>query len=123
MKGKANKTGINAYKKNQEHSVSPLQKILYVMEVAVRSAQRRDGERLKKILQVLRSGLNYSKYPEVAIGLERLYVYCDQMVEEENFKEALRVLVTLKRTWMESEKFSKAPMLPEDGGKDPREST
>jgi len=115
-KTKSTKAGIQAYQKVKEQSVSPLDKVLYVTEVAIRAAQGQDGERLKKVLLVLRNGLNFEKYPDIAIGLERLYVYCEQMVDDGDYREALRVLVTLKRSWLESERFSNPPMASEAEG-------
>ncbi len=91
---------LKAYKGTQAESLTPLEKILIVTEKGIRAAQAHDSVRVSKVLTVLRSALDYNKCPEIAMGLDRLYVYAEKGVEQQNFTEVIRVLISLKKSWI-----------------------
>ncbi len=60
-----------------------------------------------KGLVELISSLNFD-YEEVALGLFRLYQYCQDKIRLEEFDEAVTILQGLRDAWMESWKKNKS---------------
>ncbi|MDP0499582.1 MAG: hypothetical protein Q7P63_05730 [Verrucomicrobiota bacterium JB022] len=93
-----------AYQKVQATASTPMERLRHVTRRALEHCTHQETEQALIGLQHLRSGLDYQKAPEVALGLNRIYDYCDTAVREGDWGEAIRMLAGLDTIWDQLEK-------------------
>ncbi len=97
-----------SYYRNQEYrqqdvmGASPMRLIVMAYDLAIRSCDQKDFEKAVKTIGVLRDALNFD-YPEVSMGLFRLYQWCLDCIRGGDFETAGRTLRDLRAAWQESE--------------------
>ena len=96
---------LNSYLKNQILSLSPMQLLVKVYDVAIIGCKSKDMNKASKALVELISGLRF-EYEEISVGLFRLYQYCLDEIKKENYDIPLKVLTELRNTWVEIDKQS-----------------
>lgn len=89
---------VNAYLNTQVTSATPEQLLLMVYDVAIVNCQNKNPEKVHKAITELISSLNF-EYQDIALGLFRLYQYCQELVRKRNFEEAGSILKELRDTW------------------------
>jgi len=92
---------LNVYLKNQILSMSPMQLLLKVYDVAILGCKTKDVEKVGKALVELIAGLKF-EYEEISVGLFRLYQYCLDETKKGNFDVPLEILLSLRATWQET---------------------
>ena len=63
------------YRQQDVMGASPLRLVIMAYDLAIQSCEVKDFEKATKAISVLRDALNFD-YPEVAVGLFRLYQWC-----------------------------------------------
>ena len=94
---------LNAYLKNQIYSMSPMQLLMKVYDVAILGCKTKDSEKVGKALVELIAGLKF-EYEEISVGLFRLYQYCLDETKKGRFDIPLEILLSLRETWLEAAK-------------------
>lgn len=95
-------SALAAYQQARHAALSPRERILYVLQIATEATEAREWEKARKAIAALRGALDYSAGPEIALGLERLYTYCDRCLRAQDQAEALRVLASLTTSWKQA---------------------
>ncbi|KAF0096165.1 MAG: hypothetical protein E1N59_132 [Puniceicoccaceae bacterium 5H] len=81
-----------------------MERLRHVTRRALEHCTKQEKEQTLVGLQHLRNGLDYQRMPEIALGLGRIYQYCETAVQEENWGEAVRMLAGLDAIWDQLEK-------------------
>ncbi len=80
--------------------MSRIERLLLTYDIAVTAANEGDAPRLMKALAVLRGALCFDQNPDIAMGLMRLFRFCENAVEERQaFHEAAQILFALREAW------------------------
>ena len=90
-----------AYQKEQLMSLSPVEVIRKLYDVAIQAAKKRNDPLAQKALNELIVGLNFD-YGDIPVGLFRLYRYCKDQVRAGKRNEAIMVLEELRSTWIQA---------------------
>jgi flagellin-specific chaperone FliS len=99
----------SAYYRNQEYrqqdvmGASPMRLIDMAYDLAIRACERKDFEKAVKTIGGLRDALNFD-YPEISLGLYRLYQWCLDCIRSGDYMSASKTLQELRAAWKESEK-------------------
>lgn len=101
MNSFANNRRINQYVTNDILNASPEQLIMKVYDFAIINCQKHNMVKTNEALQVLINALNFDKQEakEIAVGLLRIYTYCQHEMRKKNYEIVHRVLSELKETW------------------------
>jgi flagellin-specific chaperone FliS len=112
----------STYYRNQEYrqqdvmGASPMRLIDMAYDLAIRACERKDFEKAVKTIGGLRDALNFD-YPEISLGLYRLYQWCLDCIRSGDYLSASKTLQELRAAWKESEKNLAQPekeMIPSD---------
>lgn len=109
MPATAPSTALKAYNRARGAALSPQERILYVLDTALQAIESADTARVHKALALLRQSLDYDAAPEIALGLERLYAYCDRTLDQGERDEARRVLRSLRSFWQGPNEVTRPP--------------
>jgi flagellin-specific chaperone FliS len=99
----------STYYRNQEYrqqdvmGASPMRLIDMAYDLAIRACERKDFEKAVKTIGGLRDALNFD-YPEISLGLYRLYQWCLDCIRSGDYLSASKTLQELRAAWKESEK-------------------
>lgn len=93
----------NEYRNQDVMGASPIHLVVMAYDLAIRSCEVKDFEKATKAISVLRDALNFD-YPEVSVGLFRLYQWCLDSLRKDDYDSAIKVLSELRDAWRESEK-------------------
>jgi len=94
-----------AYKKYQQQDVmnaSPLRLVIMTYDMAIRACEQKDFAKATKTISALRDALDLD-YPEVAVGLFRLYQWCLECIRKNDYASALTTLTELRGAWAATE--------------------
>lgn len=97
-------SATSRYRKEDSMNLSPVQVIARVYDVAILAIKKNDKDLARRAINELISALNFD-YPEVSLGLFKLYDYCKTMLREGKNEEALNVLQELRSAWVEAFKL------------------
>lgn len=99
------------YRRNQLVGMTPMERLLLLYNMAIAAANEGDADRLLRALAVLRASLRFDEHTQVALGLLRLYRYCEHAVRTRGaFDEAVHILDGLRQAWQMAEPRQAAPM-------------
>jgi flagellin-specific chaperone FliS len=103
-------TGYRNYEYRQQDvmGASPMRLIVMAYDLAIRSCEQKDFEKAVKTIGVLRDSLNFD-YPEVSVGLFRLYQWCLECIRQGDYASAANTLRELRTAWQESEQLLVKP--------------
>ncbi|MBP7690312.1 MAG: flagellar protein FliS [Anaerolineales bacterium] len=94
---------MQEYRQQEVMGASPLRLVVLTYDVAIQACEQKDNARAYKAISLLRDSLNFD-YPEVSIGLFRLYQWCLDCIRQGDFAEASKTLRGLREAWNTVEK-------------------
>jgi len=90
------------YRKQDVLGASPVHLVVMAYDLAIRACEQSDFEKSVKVIGLLRDALDFD-YPEVSMGLFRLYQWCLDCIRQNDFSSALGVLRELRSAWRQVE--------------------
>ncbi len=104
------KNRLNQYLLKEILDSTPEQIILKIYDYAIVHCIKQDLVRTNKAIQELINALRFDdeNAKEIAIGLLRLYQYCQVQMRQQNYSIVQKILTELRDTWTEAIKNSKA---------------
>ncbi|HEX2998061.1 MAG TPA: flagellar export chaperone FliS [Anaerolineales bacterium] len=93
------------YKKYQQQDVmnaSPLHLVIMTYDLAIRACEQQDFAKAIKTISALRDTLDLD-YPDVAVGLFRLYQWCLDCIRKGDYASAITTLTELRGAWAATE--------------------
>lgn len=90
------------YRTNEVMGASPLQLVIMAYDVAIRACHTQDFEKSTRAISLLRDALNFD-YPEVALGLFRIYQWCLDCLRQGDYESAAKSLIELRNAWKATE--------------------
>ncbi|PKO15727.1 MAG: hypothetical protein CVU39_09395 [Chloroflexi bacterium HGW-Chloroflexi-10] len=91
------------YRNQDVMGASPIRLVVMAYDLAIRACEAQDFAKSTKAISVLRDALNFD-YPEVSVGLFRLYQWCLDSIRKGDYDVALKTLSELRDAWRETEK-------------------
>lgn len=92
----------NKYKQQDVMSASPLRLVIMTYDLAIRACEQHDFEKAIKTISALRDTLDMD-YPDVALGLFRLYQWCLDCIRNNDYGSAIATLTELRSAWAATE--------------------
>jgi flagellin-specific chaperone FliS len=92
----------NEYRQQDVLGASPVHLVVMAYDVAIRACEQNDYEKAVKTIGLLRDALDFD-YPEVAMGLFRIYQWCLDCIRKNDFTSALGTLRELRGAWRQAE--------------------
>jgi flagellin-specific chaperone FliS len=102
------------YKKYQQQDVmnaSPLRLVIMTYDLAIRSCEQQDFAKATKAISALRDALDLD-YPDVAMGLFRLYQWCLDCIRKNDYASAITTLSELRSAWAATEQTLTTRQIP-----------
>jgi flagellin-specific chaperone FliS len=102
------------YKKYQQQDVmnaSPLRLVIMTYDLAIRACEQQDFAKATKTISALRDALDLD-YPDVAVGLFRLYQWCLECIRKNDYASAMITLTELRGAWAATEQTIAARQTP-----------
>jgi flagellar secretion chaperone FliS len=92
---------LNPYLVKEIMEATPQQLIIKVYDFAVVNCQRQNIEKTNRAIQELINSLRFEDpgAREIAIGLLKLYQYCQEEMRNRNYDIVLKILTELRETW------------------------
>ena len=103
-----------SYRKYQQQDVmnaSPLRLVIMTYDLAIRACEAKDFAKATKTISALRDTLDL-EYPDVSVGLFRLYQWCLDCIRKNDYASAINTLTELRGAWAETEKTIAARQSP-----------
>jgi flagellin-specific chaperone FliS len=92
----------NKYKQQDVMSASPLRLVIMTYDLAIRACEQQDFVKAIKTISALRDTLDLD-YPDVALGLFRLYQWCLDCIRKGDYASAITTLSELRSAWAATE--------------------
>jgi flagellin-specific chaperone FliS len=92
----------NQYRKQDVMSASPLRLVIMTYDLAIRACEQQDFAKAAKTISALRDALDLD-YPEVSVGLFRLYQWCLECIRKSDYASAITTLTELRSAWAATE--------------------
>ncbi len=92
---------ISQYQVNSILNASPTELILKLYDLAIVSIKRGEIQKANLVLTELIAALNFD-YKDVALGLFRLYRFCQECLYKGRTQEPLDILTELRETWAQA---------------------
>ncbi|MFC1477193.1 flagellar export chaperone FliS [candidate division KSB1 bacterium] len=102
-----NNKQLQTYQQSQIMSMEPVPLLIKVYDFIILHCKKKEAVKASKGLVELMSALNFD-YDEVALGLFRLYQYCQDKIKLGEYDEAIKILENLRNAWAESVKREKS---------------
>jgi flagellin-specific chaperone FliS len=93
----------NEYRQQEVMGASPVRLVVMAYDLAIKSCELKDFEKAVKTVSALRDALDFD-YPEVSVGLFRLYQWCLDCLRAGDFTTASNTLKELRDAWVTAEK-------------------
>jgi flagellin-specific chaperone FliS len=90
------------YRNQDVMGASPLRLVIMTYDLAIRSCEKKDFTKSVTTISALRDALDLD-YPEVSMGLFRLYQWCMDSIREGDYESAIRTLTELREAWKMTE--------------------
>jgi flagellin-specific chaperone FliS len=90
------------YKQQDVMSASPLRLVIMTYDVAIRACEQQDFAKATKTISALRDTLDLN-YPDVSLGLFRLYQWCLDCIRKGDYVSAITTLTELRGAWVTTE--------------------
>ena len=90
------------YRSQEIMGASPLHLVIMAYDVAIRACYNKDFEKSTRAISLLRDALNFD-YPEVAVGLFRVYQWCLDCIRQGDYEAASKALSELRDAWKQTE--------------------
>ena len=92
-------------------NASPLRLVIMTYDLAIRACEAKDFAKATKAISALRDTLDL-EYPDVSVGLFRLYQWCLDCIRKNDYASAINTLTELRGAWAETEKTIAARQSP-----------
>jgi len=92
----------NQYRQQDVLNASPLRLVIMTYDLAIRSCEQQDFAKAVKTISALRDTLDMD-YPEVSVGLFRLYQWCLDCIRNGDYASAIATLSELRSAWAATE--------------------
>jgi flagellin-specific chaperone FliS len=100
------------YRQQDVMNATPLHLVVMAYDVAIRACEAKDFEKAVKTISLLRDALDFD-YPDVSMGLFRLYEWCMECIRHGDYTSAINTLSELRMAWRKAElSLSPAPLQP-----------
>jgi flagellin-specific chaperone FliS len=86
------------YRQQDVMGASPLRLVIMTYDLAIRSCEQKEFEKSIKTISALRDALDLN-YPEVSVGLFRLYQWCMDCIRNGDYESAIHTLTELREAW------------------------
>ncbi len=96
------------YRQQDVMGASPIRLVVMAYDLAIQACEKQEFEKATKAISVLRDALNFD-YPEVSVGLFRLYQWCLDNIRQGDYPAALATLRELREAWATTEKRLSSP--------------
>jgi flagellin-specific chaperone FliS len=96
------------YRDQELMNASPLHLVVMAYDLAIRACEQQDFEKSVRTISVLRDALDFD-YPEVSMGLFRLYQYCLDSIRGGDYNGAVSILKELRDAWRTTERSLTKP--------------
>jgi flagellin-specific chaperone FliS len=90
------------YRQQEVMSASPLHLVVMAYDAAIRACEMKDFTKATKTIGLLRDALDFD-YPEVSLGLFRLYQWCLDCIRQGDYNSATVTLRELRAAWRTAE--------------------
>jgi flagellin-specific chaperone FliS len=90
------------YRQQDVMGASPIHLVVMAYDVAIRACEKQDFEKAIRTIGLLRDALDFD-YPEVAMGLFRLYQWCMDCLCKGDYASAVNTLTELRTAWRKAE--------------------
>jgi flagellin-specific chaperone FliS len=90
-----------SYRREEFMNLTPVEVVKKLYDVAIQGCKRNDPELAKRAISELAVGLNFD-YPDISVGLFRLYQYSKDCIRKGKMDDAVTVLQELRSTWVEA---------------------
>jgi flagellin-specific chaperone FliS len=90
------------YRQQDVISASPLRLVIMTYDLAIRACEQQDFAKATKTISALRDTLDMD-YPDVAMGLFRLYQWCLDCIRKNDYASAALTLTELRGAWAATE--------------------
>jgi len=90
------------YRNQELVGASPLHLVVMAYDLAIRACEQQDFEKAVRTITVLRDTLDFD-FPDVSMGLFRLYQYCLDCIRGSDYNSALSILRELRDAWRATE--------------------
>jgi flagellin-specific chaperone FliS len=91
------------YRQQDVMGASPVHLVVMAYDLAIKACERQDFIQSTKVITVLRDALNFD-YPEVSVGLFRIYQWCLDSIRQGDYNAALNSMRELREAWATTEK-------------------
>ena len=99
------------YKQQDVMSASPLRLVIMTYDLAIRACEQQDFAKATKTISALRDTLDLN-YPDVSLGLFRLYQWCLDCIRKGDYASAMTTLTELRGAWAVTEQTIAARQSP-----------
>jgi flagellin-specific chaperone FliS len=97
------------YRQQDVMGATPIHLVVMAYDVAIKACEKKDFEKTAKTIGMLQNALDFD-YPEVSMGLFRLYQWCLECIRKGDFGSAASTLMELRAAWRKAElNLSAAP--------------
>lgn len=93
---------LNSYLVKEIMEATPQQLILKIYDFAIVNCQKKNIEKTNKAIQELINSLKFEggdDVKQIAVGLLKLYQFCQEEVRKKEFDIVLKILTDLRDTW------------------------
>lgn len=95
---------VPSYIEQEVYSWSKEKIILKMYDLFIVSCKRKDINKMSRVLIELMGALNF-EYEETSTRLYRLYEYCQRLIFQKKFDEALNIIQELRSAWAKAFNF------------------
>lgn len=92
------------YIQTQIMSADPLQLVILTYDVAISSCRTHNRDKALRAVGELQVALNHEEGGQLAADLLSLYLYCTDLIRQNHYDEASKILSELRQTWVELRK-------------------
>jgi flagellin-specific chaperone FliS len=91
------------YRQQDVMGASPIRLVVMAYDMAIKACEQQDFTRSTRAISALRDALNF-EYPDVSVGLFRLYQWCLDCIRQGDYSSAMTTLRDLRGAWAQAEK-------------------
>lgn len=89
------------YLETQIMSADPLQLVILTYDVAITACRSQQQTKALQAISELQVALNHEEGGQIAADLLSLYLYCAELIRQQQFEETGHLLRELRQTWVE----------------------
>jgi len=97
----AQQNAAEIYRTQQINNASPLDLLIMAYDAALIGCNNQNLDRTTRALNELKNALDFSYDAEIALGLHRLYTWCQDLARDNRYDEAARILRELRDAWLQ----------------------